>query len=204
MIVKNIYNGLLVEYAKPIIEFFIYSLSNRDKLTQKMKLRFLIQNGLENAIWIETGTYRGTTTSHLSSSFPDAYIYSIEASKKLFKQAEFRFRKRRNIKLYYGNSPENLKKILSGISSSVNFWLDAHFSGGSTHKEGTLDSPLRDELKVISEFINKGFKIRIFIDDYDLIQDTSSLSYPSKVEIIEFAHACRLKIKTHKNTVMLY
>ena len=60
---------------------------------QFVKEKVFNKYNLENSIWIETGTYLGTSTSYLSKI--SKFVHTIEPSKK-----------------YYNISKENLKNII--------------------------------------------------------------------------------------------
>lgn len=85
-------------------------------------------------ICIETGTYKAATAIRLAQVFPK--VYSIEASKELYDNAERRFSKRHKITFLHGKSSETLPIILNDIKKLENckvvFYLDAHYSGGKT------------------------------------------------------------------------
>ena len=56
-----------------------------------VKNRVLLRNGLENAIWVETGTYRGDTTKFLARN--SRKVFTIEPSKFYYNLSSKRLRK---------------------------------------------------------------------------------------------------------------
>ncbi len=105
-----------------------------------------------NAIFVETGTYRGCGISAaLACGFKK--IYSIEIDKNHFNRAAKKYKLRDNVELILGDSSECLGPLLENITEPVTFWLDAH----------TPDCPLIKELSII-----KGHSVKthsILIDD---------------------------------------
>jgi len=98
---------------------------------------------------IETGTFQGTTAKLAGKHFKE--VYTIELAPKLFKKAQERLKKHRNIHCLQGHSGEKISEILPKIKKGrVLFWLDAHYSGGPTAK-GTSNSAIRDELSGIKK-----------------------------------------------------
>ncbi len=112
-------------------------------------------------VFIETGTYKGkmvyAVMPHLNN------IYSIELDTTHWRRAHERFAGYPNIQLIHGQSGEVLPRILENINASCLFWLDAHYSGGSTAK-GELGSPIEQELECIFKHRNVNDHI-ILIDD---------------------------------------
>jgi hypothetical protein len=128
---------------------------------QLVKEEVFVTYGIQNAQWVETGTYMGTTTNFLADRF--AYVHSIEPGIDLFKQAVERFMGR-NVKLYNDVSENVLPELLPQLSGEINFWLDGHYSAGVTFK-GDKDCPVEDELNAISESLSLFSKVTILIDD---------------------------------------
>lgn len=120
----------------------------------------LVKEGKIKAI-VETGTFRGYTTSLLARKFPDLPIYTCEINEYNFKKASENLRKFRNVKVFNNTSPKFLSQIIKDklISDRVLFYLDAHW----------LDEwPLEDELKIISSKIKSSI---IVIDDFKVPED---------------------------------
>ena len=129
-------------------------------------------------LWIETGTYLGDTTQVLAQI--SNKVISIEPDSNLFRLAEMRFRGQENVQLVHGSSETKLGKILDCLTDydlkSVCFWLDGHFSSDETY-QGTKDTPIREELNLISQHLDRFGDFLIFIDDFRCFSSIHS-SYP--------------------------
>ena len=120
--------------------------------------------GIDNAPWVETGTFQGKTTNFLRERYP--HVYTIEPEIKLYKDAMKRFIGK-NVTLYNDVSENVFPNLLKKLSGDVNFWLDGHYSEGITFK-GDKDCPVEDELNIIEANLNNFNKITILIDDVEL------------------------------------
>jgi hypothetical protein len=127
-----------------------------------VKQAVLLRNGLRDATWVETGTYRGDTTSVLSKIAK--MVYSIEPEPTLFSKAEEKFRETSNVKIIKGLSEDVLPKLLPSIRGDVCFWLDGHYSEGITFR-GPKDTPILDELDAIAQNLAKLGRVVVMIDD---------------------------------------
>jgi len=148
----------------------------------QIKKNYLIRNGIEHAIWVETGTYLGETTKALAKK--SLLVYSIEPADKLFSFSETRFRKNHKIELLHGTSEDQFPKLLSGLKNSINFWLDGHFSGDITFK-GEINSPIITELSLIAMHVKRWDRVVIFIDDIRLFGQAHS-GYPTLDYLVEW------------------
>jgi len=117
--------------------------------------------GVADAVWVETGTYIGITTNFLRDRYP--HVHTIEPSIELYNAAFKRFNGK-NVTLYNDVSENVFPKLLPSLSGDINFWLDGHYSAGTTFK-GDKDCPVEDELNAIAENVNQFNKISILIDD---------------------------------------
>ena len=104
--------------------------------------------------FVETGTYRGETTTWAVSYFKN--IYTIEASYDLYNQASTKFSKTTNVECIFGDSSEHIQ---SCIHQNSIYYLDAHYSGDETYNG---NPPLLHELEVINSFEYEDY---IIIDD---------------------------------------
>ena len=98
-----------------------------------------------------------------------------------------------NVQVIHGTSEDCLKLILLDISEDsqnkdVSFWLDGHFSQGETFR-GMTDTPILEELKIISDFLPKFTNFTILIDDVRLFRTDVILSetYPELRKLVDFA-----------------
>ncbi|MCG8367192.1 MAG: hypothetical protein MJA27_28125 [Pseudanabaenales cyanobacterium] len=138
------------------------------ELITKIASEFKVQN------FVETGTYYGNTAFWASQEFPR--VFTIEYSRELYEKVIQEYSYAKNIEFIFGDSRVVLDELVSSLEGSTLFWLDAHWSGGSTY--GNTDQcPLVEELKVIN---NSQFENFILIDDARLF--TSPPQPPHKVE----------------------
>jgi hypothetical protein len=113
------------------------------------------------AVFIETGTYKGDMVYAMLDQFEE--IFSIELDRALFEKAQRRFSEYSHVHIMHGQSGELLPAILRDVTQPCLFWLDAHWSGGSTAK-GELETPIIQELQCILNHTNAEDHI-ILIDD---------------------------------------
>lgn len=100
-----------------------------------------------NPVFIETGSCVGEGIQKaINAGFEK--IYSIELSEELHNACVKRFEDHPHVKLFHGDSRNVLKEIVDGLNEPATFWLDAHYSGGTTAGEGD-PIILFDELEII-------------------------------------------------------
>ena len=99
-------------------------------------------------IFIGTGTYKGKMVYAVMPYVKE--VYSIELDQTHFEKAQKRFAGYPNIHILQGQSGEVLPRVLKDIDKSCLFWLDAHWSGGSTAKCES-ETPVIQELQCILE-----------------------------------------------------
>jgi hypothetical protein len=127
------------------------------------------------SVLVETGTYWGGTIAATRNQF--AEIYSIELSPELHKCAEERFRDDPKVHLLLGDSGIALREILLTMNRTALFWLDAHYSGGSTAR-GAIDTPILQELNTILTLRPNSV---VLIDDARCFDGSNS--YPTLAEL---------------------
>ena len=118
-------------------------------MNEKIK-KFIEEFIKENKIFIfiETGTFYGTTTEWASKLFKD--VYTIEKSTRFFQAAQKKFINT-NVNCFNGDSPICLSSILQNIDDTVIFWLDAHWSCEDTSGE-EKECPLLEEISIINKW----------------------------------------------------
>jgi hypothetical protein len=94
-------------------------------------------------VLIETGTFRGAMIHAQLAHFQ--LIYSIEIDRALYSTAVRLFRRHQHVHLVLGDSSDALPHVLSEVRQPSIFWLDGHYSGGTTGR-GAFDSPIAKEL----------------------------------------------------------
>jgi len=131
-LIKLIFPYSIIEYL--LIPIHIIQWHKRDfqeNSPQIIKEKVFLKYGLKNSIWIETGTFMGTSTKFLSKNYP--FVHSIEPSMSHYYMAKKRFRNK-NVHLYNDISENVLPGLLSSLKGQINFWLDGHYSQGGTFK----------------------------------------------------------------------
>ena len=127
-----------------------------------IKQSLLLRHGINNSVWVETGTYLGQTTKFLSEHF--SFVHSIEPSNKCLRIAKRNLRFSKNVALYDGTSELCFEEICSSLSGDICFWLDGHYSEGITFK-GATDTPILFELDTIKKYLENFSNTVILIDD---------------------------------------
>ena len=130
-------------------------------------------------VFVETGTYVGDTLAALRGSFE--HLHSIELSRELYEAASARFKGDRKVTLWYGDSGDVLPVLLARLDRPTLFWLDGHYSGGTTAR-GVDDTPILRELKHISNH-HLSRHHHLIIDDARLF--TGSDGYPDLSDVQE-------------------
>lgn len=111
---------------------------------QRVVKEYLKKFGLKT--FIETGTYKGKMV-YAVLPYVDT-IYSIELDPVYCRKAQDKFAGYSNIHIIQGQSGDVLPELMANINEPCLFWLDAHYSGGSTAK-GPQDTPIMQELKCL-------------------------------------------------------
>ena len=150
---------------------------------QHVKIRILKSNSLQNATWIETGTYLGDTTSKLAKI--SQKVISIEPQTELSVFASKRLRRHKNVEIINATSESSITDILKGISGPTCFWLDGHYSGDVTF-QGSEVSPISAELSAISRYLTRN-KVVVLIDDFRLFVNSATTGYPPQSTLIAWA-----------------
>lgn len=141
-----------------------------------------------STVWVETGTYKGTSTQFFSKYSKFVHTIEPEYNHYFSTKTELKDKGYKNIKFYNGTSEEMLNKILNDIEcEKLSMWLDGHWSGGDTFL-GENPTPLLEELKIIEKYFQKFEKISILIDD---IRDFNNNlepnnNYPDKNALIKW------------------
>jgi hypothetical protein len=110
--------------------------------------------------FVETGTYFGDSVQRaLSDGFQE--VRSVEFDDYLFRHSQQRFANHSNVKVYYGDSSQNLWDAIKDIDEPITFWLDAHIF--PPRADGGKNCPLIGELEQIKQHPIKSHII--LIDD---------------------------------------
>lgn len=113
-----------------------------------IKQKAILKNAqrYKTRIMVETGTLLGDMVEAMKNHFDQ--IYSIEISPELARKAKQRFADNSRISIIENDSAVALKSLVPEIREPALFWLDGHYSGGSTGK-GDKDTPIMEELATI-------------------------------------------------------
>lgn len=138
------------------------------------------------AVAIETGTLHGETTRRLAMMLPFEFVYSIEASRELWRDAVARcfaepidgIPPERDpgdpgevvvvegtfgrIEFIHGDSVDELPKLCDIVRRPAFFYLDAHFCRDDERAARTEDHPLFAELAAIAA---RPFADLVWVDD---------------------------------------
>jgi hypothetical protein len=144
----RLYDFVRSQKQKKALKEWETSFSNKYGLPHILK-QFTVKDyayKFDCQILIETGTFEGDMVSACKNSFKS--VFSIELDKYLYECAVDRFRHDLKVKIVHGDSSIKLNEILNGIKSPCVFWLDGHYSAGTTAK-GELETPIAREIELI-------------------------------------------------------
>ena len=156
--------------------------------------------GFRLRMFVETGTYMGEMVNAVKNRFDQ--IYSIELGLELSENAKKRFAGKKNITIVHGDSGEVLGEVLDHVNQPCLFWLDGHYSGGTTAK-GEVETPIRRELsRIFNHSIASHHVIliddaRCFVGDHDwpAIEELRNMSSSAGFDAFEVKHDI---IRIHK------
>lgn len=154
-----------------------------------MKQATLLRHSTPGAVFIETGTYRGSTSRYFANR--GFKVVTVEVHKPLYDRFSPGL-KRLGIDARLGDSSDLMAAILIDYASSPDFsiFLDGHYSGGMTG-QGVAEVPVVKEFTVIAEFIKahpeKNFSV--MVDDIRLFMPDGDPSYPLTNSLIEFSES---------------
>jgi hypothetical protein len=97
--------------------------------------------------FVETGTHLGDTLAEVAQ-IPALRAISIELADGYYAAAARRFANYPNVELHHGDSGQLMPEIVAALQAPALFWLDGHYSGGTTAK-GAVETPVSDELRAI-------------------------------------------------------
>lgn len=146
----------------------------------------LLEQGLTNATWVETGTFFGDTAYKISENAQ--HVYTIEPSEELHYAAQKKYAHIENITFLHGTSESVLPSLLPTLQGDVSFWLDGHFSGGETFL-GENVCPVEYELMSISHSLHNYNKVCVIIDDIRCfnVHNEAEHSYPTLDFLVDWA-----------------
>jgi hypothetical protein len=118
---------------------------------------------LADAVWVETGTYRGDTAYFLSKI--GQRVISIEPHFGLFAAVIQRFEGNPRISVKNDTSESSFEATITELSGPTCFWLDGHFSGEGTFKADN-ESQIRTELDALGKHLLSIQPLVVFVDDF--------------------------------------
>jgi hypothetical protein len=141
----------------------------------------LLASQFNATTFVETGTWRGNTTSTAAQFYNS--VISIEISPEMYLNACRRFANTKNIQLHLGDSSTVLHEIINQIPGKPVFYLDAHYCGAFSGK-GEVNCPIIAELKDIQNSKHAANSI-ILIDDIRFFYENDPSFYPSLNSTVE-------------------
>jgi len=161
-------------HGKPVPPPHIVKQRTLKKYAQRFGLKVLVK----------TGTYQGEMVEAMKNQFDK--IYTIELRKELYASAKRKFHGDDHIQVIHGDSAVELGKLIKKIKQPSLFWLDGHYSRGTTAK-GETDTPILQELQHI--FDAEEMTHAIVIDDARYFGREAD--YPNLEELSAFVRSRR-------------
>lgn len=139
-------------------------------------------------VFIESGTFYGTTYRQALDTGIFQQVYSVEIQDGLYNELIQKFKQTDRQRIFHGDSRQVIgEKILPlcGADDRIFFWLDGHFSGGPTGG-GDTECPLLGELEAIQKAAPSASLV-IAIDDTDDFgrrdEAVQGLNWPTREQI---------------------
>lgn len=145
----------------------------------------MVQREFSLSLFIETGTFYGSTATWASEHFD--LVTTIELDDRIYEEVTSEYNDVNDIQFINGKSQEQLQEIVEEVpSEGAIYWLDAHYSGEGTAGDD-YECPLIEELRAIGSSNHEAF---VFIDDARLFlspppQDHSPKDWPAIDEVIK-------------------
>ena len=148
----------------------------------KLKWIRYFQSRFQLHCFVESGTFHGETVAAVANRFDR--VLSIELDGRLWENAVQRFRAQPQVTIMQGDSGEVLAHALARFDGPCLFWLDGHYSGGTTAK-AERNTPILAELQAIRRYMNPYHVI--LIDDARLFDGTDD--YPTHDKVVDMLQA---------------
>lgn len=174
--------------------FYIKQPSLTEKANQEISGSFRRPfNKYKTEVLVESGSYMGNGIFNaLQAGFK--HVYSYEVAPKLFEHCYTRFKGDNRVHLFLKSSAKMAEDI-SHLNCQMTFWLDGHYSYGTTSYEGKM-CPIIEELEQIKSLARKDHFI--LIDDVRLFgtEDFSGVTIEQvKNKILEINPAYKFKFE---------
>jgi len=153
-----------------------------------VKQRVLLRNAAPSCTWVETGTYLGDTTAFLARH--SSRVVTIEPATAIYEFAFRRLARLRNVEVINGASEDVFPNLLPQLSGAVSFWLDGHYSGGTTWVtyQGSANTPILEELAQIELHRARFSAVSVLIDDIRSFEAAEAASgYPRLDYLVDWA-----------------
>jgi len=144
----------------------------------------------DSKTFVETGTYEGKTIMELEPLFDK--LYTIDIKQELYQNALAKFNKNKNkVVVLLGESERVLPFVCIRLKDKTIFYLDAHYSSGTTGR-GDKDVPILEEVQCINKNFNHPALIiindaRLFksndFEDWSQISDENILDQIDSIRI---------------------
>ena len=170
---------------------------------QRAKMDVLSRYAPAGIDWVETGTFRGTTTKFLSRFGKS--VSSLEPSTHFYRRAVERFKGNPAVLLYNASSEDGFEGVVSGLAGRVGFWLDGHYSGGATFK-GDTECPVLNELEVIGRYAENFDDFYCFIDDlrcFSPFERDQYGDYPEIQVVVDWANKMGCKYFFDRDIIVI-
>lgn len=154
-----------------------------------MKQATLLRHAQPGSVFVETGTYRGSTSRYFARR--GFKVVTVEVHRPLFERYSPELRAL-GVDTRLGDSAELLPRILGeyGSTPALSIFLDGHYSGGVTGM-GAAAVPVVKEFDAILAFVRSHPQtaFSIMIDDWRLFMPGGDPTYPPRRQLVEFAEA---------------
>ena len=165
-------------YLEYPVWFWVRGQSAPDNHYHKMKRIAHLARRYGCETFIETGTYYGQTVNYAARHFRQ--VMSVEIFEPLYEYNRKQFAHRPEIRLFLGDSSQQLKAMIAESQGRILYWLDGHYSGSGTGI-GEDVSPILNELDLIRQHARRGDCL--LIDDLRLFGHDAG--YPTVEETLE-------------------
>jgi len=179
---EEIFGGEAETYAQWRGQYF--SSPPPDQFKKLHLIGYLLKLPKENTVFIETGTFLGSTAKIVAEL--GYKVVTIELSADLHARAR-EVLEPLGVRCLNGDSGALLKEALSSVEPQTNvfLWLDGHYSAGATAK-GSSDTPIARELFAVESHLrNTDAAVLVKVDD---IRGFGSGDYPSLDRLVDFAN----------------
>jgi hypothetical protein len=192
----------MLKFLKTLKEFHAWRHRGySDQSPQVIKDQVLRRYAIPDATWVETGTFKGHTSRLLAGFSPK--VYTLEPAPKLYARAARKFRGT-HVEVINGTSEDVFPTLLPKLTGDICFWLDGHYSAGSTF-QGATDCPIEAELAAIHDNLAHFDRVTILIDDIRACSSDAdwTADYPTLDELVDWARAHDMKWRIEHDILIM-